>query len=158
GADYTTCGALPRFVLFELGAAQGFGWGVLGLRDDARKQNLWVVADQDIYEDDEARPLPGDLYGLVQGSNPEVGLDHVGVIVDSRPSATNVWVTADAGQGGLGQPQEARFVKRRYNPKAGTLSGPLVLIPGKEDRAELGAPRLLAGWVDLEKLKVTKKL
>lgn len=130
---YTTCGCLPSYVARALG---GHGMiqsgGLDGLRTAAKKQDAWVVAELGL------RPKPGDLYGLCNGANPSSLIVHVGVIVDA---SGEIWKTADAGQ-------RANYVNRQYNPQTGTLSGE---VSNSGNRP----PRLVAGWVDIDKYPFT---
>jgi len=171
----TSCGLLPHFVLDQLGAAKGFGYPVQGLRDVAEKiqadpealkkkkdqgitvRGVWVDTDQDIYADDEIRPLPGDIYGLAVVTDPKNVPQHVGVIVDPRQRARNEWITADAGQGGRPD-QAALYCPRLYNAEKGTLSGPRFRDPTKSTPTEQGEPRTLAGWIDIELLMLSPQV
>jgi hypothetical protein len=150
----TSCGTLPHFVAEQL-KVKGFGWGTGGLRDDAMKVDAWIEGDSllntlsRMYGDGEKRrPLPGDLYGLAKLGDSKKGIVHVGVIVDPRPRPDNVWVTADAGQGEDTAHQQARYCKRKYNPQDFSLSDPTNL-----DYTTKNPPRVIAGWVDIDKLK-----
>ena len=77
-------------------------------------------------------PQPGDAYAL---QAPSGGVVHVGIFVRQNPDGS--WHTADAGQGGHGAAQEARYVDRPYDAAAHTLGGPL-------------GPRAIAGWANLD--------
>ncbi len=136
---YTTCGCLPSYVARNLGGRGMIQAGGLdGLRTAAKKQDAWVVAELGL------RPKPGDLYGLCNGANPNSLIVHVGVIVDA---SGEIWKTADAGQGQLPD-QRANYVNRQYNPQTGTLSGEVTNSGNRP-------PRLVAGWVDIDKYPFT---
>lgn len=145
GAGYTTCGSLPGFVSSELGAAglKGKAWesymqkrslnGTNAVRIKGIKFNAWVEADL------VKRPLPGDVYALLNNGKSDRlndGISHVGVIIDS---SGDVWKTADMGQGGG---WDGKFVERPYKVKEGELFGETI---------QGGGYRTLAGWVDIDK-------
>ena len=123
---FTTCGYLPCYVGRSLGHAQGITQcGLDQLRINAKRANAWRAPN-----DSNARPLPGDFYGLEKDGT----IVHVGVIIDA---SGDVWTTADAGQGSH-EKQAAQFVRRRWDAQSKTLGGP-------------AGQRPLAGWLDLDK-------
>lgn len=131
---YTTCGSLPMYIARML--KDQVITGTNGVRTAGVKKNAWVVADG------VKRPQPGDLYALLnQGETDRVngGVAHVGVILDATG---NHWKTADAGQG---DGWAADYVTREYDAQAGTLTGEVVKATGARP------PRVLAGWIDLDK-------
>jgi hypothetical protein len=157
---YTTCGALPAYVLKRLGGITDKGvlcGGLAGVRDGlldkqgkyhggAKALGAWVN------HDGENRPMPGDIY-ILEGrihytdkatgaDKTSVGIRHIGIIV-SVSTATNDdntvdWKTADAGQG-TGVNQEADYQIRKYDSQAKTVTG----------KADKGT---VVGWVDLDLL------
>jgi len=141
GRTYTTCGSLPGFVSAQLlrHLSKGKkshpkslnGTNILPIR--GRKHGAWIVADK------KKRPLPGDLYALCSGSTPNDSIQHVGVIIHS---VGKYWKTADLGQG---NGWSGQFVIREYDEERGTLTGEAI---GKGNKRP---PRVLAGWVDLDK-------
>src|SRR5436190_1984239 len=115
---YTTCGALPPYVLKRLGGITDKGvlcGGLAGVRDGlldkqgkyhggAKALGAWVN------HDGENRPMPGDIY-ILEGpihytdkatgaDKTSVGIRHIGIIVSTTKNSdgTEAWVTADAGQ------------------------------------------------------------
>jgi hypothetical protein len=163
----TSCGLLPHFVLAQLGASNGFGWPVQGLPAKAREMTpipaeadklrqkglkvvgCWVSAGQG------ALPLPGDIYGLVDGGDVNGQPSHVGVIVDPRSNAEGEWITADSGQGQKPD-QAALYCPRRWCPSTGKLSGSR-FRNGNKTPTEQGKERTLAGWISLELVNVSAK-
>ena len=123
---YTTCGELPRFVGSQFGiATRG---GLASIRDLAKAHGAWIDGAPG------RRPLPGDF--LVLGlSNGEIL--HVCVAISTDGTA---WTTADAGQGPP-TAQEARYLKRTYDPAAETLTSPSTKHP----------IMLIVGWLDVDK-------
>ena len=144
-AGYTTCGSLPAYVARKLGGNGMIACGGLdSLRTAAKKAGAWVPGSggfaatlAGMYGDGPARPQPGDLYALCQGSSPDGLIVHVGMIVDA---SSDLWVTADAGQGKLPD-QKAAYSNRRYN--SGMLTGEVTTNGNRP-------ARLVAGWVDLD--------
>ena len=162
---YTTCGALPQFVLANLGFNEPFGitgGGLAGVRDGievnsaanknkkvkeykygAIKLQAWIP------NDGIKRPKQGDVY-LLGDKNEKDPIDpfkipgvvpkHIGVIVSvtNNIDGTETWRTADAGQGS-GVNQEATYQNRTYLPNEKTLSG--IADKGK-----------VLGWVDIDLL------
>lgn len=131
---YTTCGSLPMYIARMLNDKR-IG-GTNGVRTAGQNKNAWVVADG------VKRPLPGDLYALLNKGETDVingGISHVGVILDA---SGDQWKTADAGQG---DGWAADYVTRHYDAQAGTLSGEILQAAGARP------PRVLAGWIDIDK-------
>ena len=155
---YTTCGALPAYVLRRLGGITDKGvlcGGLAGVRDGlvdkqgkyhggAKALGAWVD------HDGKNRPRAGDIY-ILQGpihytdkatgaDKTFVGIRHIGIIVSTTKNSdgTEAWVTADAGQG-TGVNQEADKQTRTYDPKDKTVTG----------KADKGT---VVGWVDLDLL------
>jgi hypothetical protein len=155
---YTTCGALPQYVLKRLGGITDKGvlcGGLAGVRDGlvdkqgkyhggAKALGAWVE------HDGKNRPRAGDIY-ILQGpihytvkatgaDKTFVGIRHIGIIVSTTKNndGTEAWVTADAGQG-TGVNQEADKQTRTYDPKDKTVTG----------KADKGT---VVGWVDLDLL------
>jgi hypothetical protein len=155
---YTTCGALPAYVLKRLGGITDKGvlcGGLAGVRDGlldkqgkyhggAKALGGWVN------HDGENRPRPGDIY-ILEGpihytdkatgaDKTSVGMRHIGIIVSitKNSDGTEAWVTADAGQG-IGVNQEADKQTRTYDPNDKTVTG----------KADKGT---VVGWVDLDLL------
>jgi hypothetical protein len=106
-----------------------------------------------IDNDGKAKPKPGDIYvlwGIINAEKvrtehvkPEMGQRHVGFIYSITEGAgktpgTDLWKTADAGQG-EGVAQEAIKQDRDYDPKDKSVTG-------KIDKGTV------VGWVDLELL------
>lgn len=85
---YTTCGSLTGYVATLLKDSTGFG-GTNGIRTKGLLYQAWVEPTG------KNRPLPGDMYALLDGSGTII--THVGVIQDA---SGNTWTTADMGQGG----------------------------------------------------------
>ena len=130
---YTTCGSLPMYIARML--KDKLIGGTNGVRTSGQKKNAWVVADR------VKRPLPGDIYALLNKDETDVinsGISHVGIIIDS--SGTQ-WKTADAGQG---DGWAADYVTREYDEENGTLTGEVVRASGARP------PRVLAGWIDVD--------
>jgi chemotaxis protein histidine kinase CheA len=157
-SGYTTCGALPAYVLKRLGGITDKGvlcGGLAGVRDGlldkqgkyhggAKALGAWVN------HDGENRPRPGDIY-ILEGpihytdkatgaDKTSVGIRHIGIIVSitKNSDGTEAWVTADAGQG-IGVNQEADKQTRTYDPNDKTVTG----------KADKGT---VVGWVDLDLL------
>ena len=155
---YTTCGALPAYVLKRLGGVTDKGvlcGGLGGVRDGipdkqgtyhggAKALGAWVN------HDGQNRPMPGDIY-ILEGpihytdkatgaDKTSVGIRHIGIIVSTTKNSdgTEAWVTADAGQG-IGVNQEADKQTRTYDPNDKTVTG----------KADKGT---VVGWVDLDLL------
>jgi hypothetical protein len=128
--NYTTCGSLPGYVSKMLGAPDGLSLnGTNIVRDKGIKYNAWVEATG------ENRPLPGDIYVLLDKQNK--GVSHVGVIQDATG---NVWTTADMGQGGGWDGKKG--TKRAFNPATIRLSGEML---------QGGGDRRIPGWLDLDR-------
>lgn len=162
GKAYTTCGGLPALVARELGMApdvkkEGLGIGGLaGMRDAAIKRKAW--RHNEMTPNAAARPKPGDFYVLCSGPRHDPGcncvspsdpaksylykgakVEHVGIIVDA---STNLWKTADAGQGNSTVTQEALYVMRNFNPFTNLMTG---------EANRQGKPmRRLCGWLDVD--------
>lgn len=157
----TSCGLLPQFVLDKLKVKlKGGTYAVQGLGVNARAtpptnrqrleelmdqgikvQGVWIDPDQgDIYDD--IRPLPGDLYGVCYTGDATKTPQHVGVIVDPREDG---WITADSGQGDS-KLQVCNYCLRNFDWANRTLKQ----IKPTWEQGE----RELAGWVDIELLKM----
>jgi hypothetical protein len=157
---YTTCGALPAYVLNRLGGVTDKGvlcGGLGGVRDGipdkqgklhggAKALGAWVD------NDGSTPPKPGDIYileGPIHYTDKATGQDqtitgirHIGIIVSisttTNDDNTVDWKTADAGQG-TGVNQEADYQIRKYDSQAKTVTG----------KADKGT---VVGWVDLDLL------
>lgn len=157
---YTTCGALPAYVLNRLGGVTDKGvlcGGLGGVRDGiqdkqgkfhggAKALGAWID------NDGSTPPKPGDIYileGPIHYTDKATGKDqtingirHIGIIVSVSTTAnddnTVDWKTADAGQG-IGVNQEADYQIRKYDSQAKTVTG----------MADKGT---VVGWVDLDLL------
>jgi hypothetical protein len=157
---YTTCGALPAYVLNKLGGVTDKGvlcGGLGGVRDGiadkqgklhggAKALGAWVD------NDGSTPPKPGDIYileGPIHYTDKVIGKDqtingirHIGIIVSvsttTNDDNTVDWKTADAGQG-TGVNQEADYQIRKYDSQAKTVTG----------KADKGT---VVGWVDLDLL------
>jgi len=141
----TSCGLLPTVLLqygMKLGIVNGkagvFGYGTEGIRIDGRAMGVYVESDGT------AMPLPGDIYTLRYGDDPNGDrVSHVGVIVDLDPKDGSTWVTGDSGQD-QGKVRGAKYVNRAMRREDGVhpyLTGEYTT-----------ALRRLGGWVDLDKL------
>jgi len=159
---FTTCGALPGWVMTKIGIKGRItGYGLAGVRDEAIKINAWVAHDelhnamyQSAYGADR-RPLPGDVYILGSQRNANEIL-HIGII--TNPEGT-LWQTADAGQGSR-EVQKALYVDRKYDPKNRLLDGEDVFANAAQAAGLSAAqlkqygvrpPRRLIGWVDIDR-------
>lgn len=126
----TTCGYLPCYVGKRFGDPRGITQcGLEQARKNAIAEGSWVKAGGD------ARPKPGDIFLVVDRNDVPL---HVGIYIGMNADGT--WRTADAGQGSH-EAQEAKYLSRTYDPANVTLSS-------------LAGPRKLAGWVDLDKVKL----
>lgn len=124
---FTTCGALPCRVGYDLGAKNGITQcGLEAMRTNGKAAGSWVDAKG------KDQPKPGDFYALSQ--TPGGIITHVGIIIDASGAT---WKTADAGQGPHDK-QAAAYVDRVYDAAAITLGGP-------------AGARPLAGWLDVQK-------
>lgn len=123
---FTGCGFLPCYVGKVLGDPRGItSCGLESARTNAKKQDAWVEAGGN------ARPRPGDIFLLVNDANIPT---HIGIYIGLYEDGA--WKTADSGQAN-GVVEEAKYVKRVYDPINVTLNG-----------------RKLAGWVNVDKLKI----
>ena len=138
---FTTCGYLPCYVGRVLNAPKCITQGGLEqMRTNGRKEGSWVDATGS------NRPSPGDLFGI---GGPRL-IVHVGVIIDA---SGDVWKTADAGQGGIGTGQQAKYLDRPYDAATRTLGGPgAQFVPGKGWTVR-GDSRTIAGWIDIDKVQ-----
>jgi hypothetical protein len=161
-SNFTTCGALPGWVMKKIGlTGEITGYGLKGVKDAAIKLNCWVdhtsfqsTLYQATYGTDR-RPLPGDVYIL--GSQRNAGeILHIGVITNSEGT---MWQTADSGQGAK-ELQKALYVDRKYDVADHLLDGEDVFA-NQAQAAGLSAaqlkkygirpPRRLIGWVDIDR-------
>lgn len=154
-SGFTTCGYLPCFVGRELGVPNCITQGGLEqMRINGRKTGSWVEPTG------ANRPRPGDLFGIDSDGPPGKRIIvHVGAIVSADG---DTWTTADAGQGGIGADQQAKYLARPYDPKTNTLGGPGAFyvdgrgwVVRKRDGRE--EPRYLAGWIDIDKVPGAKQ-
>jgi hypothetical protein len=157
---YTTCGALPAYVLNRLGGVTDKGvlcGGLGGVRDGiadkqgklhggAKALGAWID------NDGSTPPKLGDIYileGPIHYTDKATGKDqtingirHIGIIVTVSTTTNDDnsvdWKTADAGQG-TGVNQEADYQVRKYDSQAKTVTG----------KADKGT---VVGWVDLDLL------
>ena len=146
--NYSTCGSLPGFVTLEMGQFKGYTEkkaldrymnryslnGTNLIRSRGIEHNCWRECN--LID----RPLPGDLYGLLdlgKHDRKRDGFCHVGVI---QESSADVWKTMDLGAGPGGF-DGAKDVARAYNADAGELWG---------ESNQGGGYRVLAGWVDVD--------
>ncbi len=124
---FTGCGYLPCYVGRRLGDPRGITQcGLEGARKNAKEQNAWIDAG------DDRRPKPGDILLYVNNSNVPL---HIGFFIGINEDGT--WKTADGGQANASEVEEAKYLTRVYDPVKVTLGG-----------------RKLAGWVDLDKVKI----
>ena len=134
-AGSTSCGALPAYMGIQLGDPTGITkWGVPGVRTEGQAHNNWVVPSA-------GRPSPGDIF--ITTSDPALSIVmHTAVLVDRAVLAdgTEIWTSADAGQG-TRDAQRAAYVKRHYDPHTNRF----LRIDG------IGDPRYLGGWIDLDR-------
>jgi hypothetical protein len=159
---FTTCGALPGWVMKQVGIKGPItGGGLAGVRDEAIKINAWcdhseiqAMLYKTTYGSDR-RPLPGDVYILGSQANSREIL-HIGII--TNPEGT-MWQTADSGQGSREQ-QKALYVDRKYDPANRLLDGEDVFANAAQATGLSAAqlkkygvrpPRRLIGWVDIDR-------
>lgn len=164
---FTTCGALPAVVM-QMAGIKGpiaTGYGVAGVMIEAQKVNCWVDHKNELHNamyksayGVERRPLPGDIYLLGTKAG---DILHVGIITNS---AGTQWQTADSGQGAR-ELQKAVYVERKYDPQNRLLDGEdafanaaqgVGLSAAQMKQYGIRPPRLLIGWVDIDKLKASQ--
>lgn len=147
GGGYTSCGSLPGYVSWFLGAmplpfskreAYILKYSLNGtnlVRIKGKKYGAWETGGQD------KRPKPGDIYALLNYGKTDVDLDgisHVGVIVEC---SGDTWLTCDLGQGAGGF--EGKYdITRPYKSASNELFG---------ETNQGGGYRVLAGWVDIDR-------
>ena len=81
--------------------------------------------------------------GFFKSARPELG-------EDGKPTGRQIWETFDGGQSGVAgavDGQGAMGLTRMYDPKTNFISG---------EASQGGAPRWLAGWVDIDKMVKAK--
>ena len=165
--NFTTCGALPAVVMQRAGIKGPIatGYGVGGVMLEAKKIGVWVDHHDTLHNamyksayGVDRRPLPGDVYLL--GSKGGDVL-HVGIITNSEGTT---WQTADSGQGAK-ELQKALYVDRKYDPQNRLLDGEDAFANAAQaaglSAAQLKAygirpPRVLIGWVDIDRLKAAQ--
>jgi hypothetical protein len=120
---YSDCGAFVAFVAGKGGIHTG--GAVPGIRDLAQKRGAWRTPANG------RRPRPGDILVL---SSDAAGRNivHVGIATDTT---TNVWRTADGGQG-VRPYFGSAYVYRAYDPKTQMLRSNT-------------STRYLVGWLDV---------
>ena len=141
----TSCGLLPTVLLqygMKLGMANGmagvFGYGTEGIRVEGRKLGVYVESDG------QALPLPGDIYTLRYGDDPNGDrVSHVGIIVDLDPADGSTWTTGDSGQD-QGKIRGAKYCSRPMRREDGVHP----YLKGEYTNAL----RRIGGWVDLDRL------
>lgn len=141
----TSCGLLPTVLLqygMKLGMVNGkagvFGYGTEGIKEEGRRMGVWVESDG------QALPIPGDIYTLRYGDDPNADrVSHVGIIVDVDPADGSNWTTGDSGQD-QGKTRGAKYCTRAMRREDGVhpyLTGEYTT-----------ALRRVGGWVDLDRL------
>lgn len=139
GGIGTTCGYLPSWLLWRMGAPSRFV-----NRSDPPTYSYKIGANISIlrwhpefhlYRTGES-PLPGDIYFVSDGPS---NTEHVGVYLGT--DSTGAWTCADLGQtDGQGR-------------QCGRITSRTLRSDGKLYRDDgIGAPRKLVGWLDLEEV------
>jgi hypothetical protein len=145
-AGYSNCLALPGIMTLEIGKRKGLKgkelerWGrplslagTKAVRDKGKKKHAWKPAPQH-----PKGPIPGDIFALLAKGTKNHDTDnigHVGVFLEYKSDGK--WLTADFGQGEDGY--TGRLLSRDFVD--GMLNSPGTKKP----------PRVLAGWVDIDK-------